>query len=393
MLTNQDLQEIINSLESDRIEKTISTTNTDKFCEAICAFSNDLPSHKLPGYLIIGVNDNGNRSGLTVTDELLLNLAANRSNGNILPLPTITVQKYSFSDGDIAVIEVLPNDMPPVRYKGRVYIRVGTRKAIANEQEERILSEKRTSLSRTFDSSPCIGSKLSDLNLDIFTLSYLPEAIDKNILEENSRETHLQLASLRFYDLEKDCPTNAGLILFGNNPLYFLPGAYIQFVRFDGTDLSNEPINEKQFSGDLINLLRSLDEFVKMQINQKPVPVSTLKEDIEEDYPYLAIRELLMNAIMHRDYSTNAPIRFYWFNDRIEIQNSGGLYGNARPENFPNQNDYRNPVIAESLKVLGYVNRFSRGVIKSQELLKNNNNPSPEFIIDQPEYLLVKIFK
>lgn len=393
MLTNQELQEIITNLESDRIEKTTSTTDTDKFCEAICAFSNDLPAHKLPGYVIIGVDDKGNRTGLNVTDRLLVNLAAIRSDGNILPLSAMTVQEYSFSDGDVAVIEVLPSDMPPVRYKGRVFIRVGPRKAIANEQEERILSEKRTSRTRTFDSSPCIGSKLSDLNLELFTLSYLPEAIDKNILEENSRETHLQLASLRFYDIEKDCPTNAGLILFGNNPLYFLPGAYIQFVRFDGTDLSNEPINEKQFSGDLINLLRSLNEFVKMQINHKPVPVSALKEDMDEDYPYLAIRELLMNAIMHRDYSTNAPIRFYWFNDRIEIQNSGGLYGSARPENFPNQNDYRNPVIAESLKVLGYVNRFSRGVIKSQELLKNNKNPEPEFIINHPEYLLVKIFK
>jgi predicted HTH transcriptional regulator len=81
-----------------------------------------------------------------------------------------------------------------------------------------------------------------------------------------------------------------------------------------------------------------------------------------------------MNAIMHRDYESNAPVKFYQFTDRIEIVNPGGLYGNARPENFPNVNDYRNPVIAEAMKVLGYVNRFNRGIARVKVELKENGN-------------------
>lgn len=92
------------------------------------------------------------------------------------------------------------------------------------------------------------------------------------------------------------------------------------------------------------------------------------------NYPYEAIRELAMNLIMHRTYETNAPARFYEYSDRIEMDNPGGLYGKVQPENFPHVNDYRNPVIAEAMKVLGYVNRFNRGISMVQEQLEANKN-------------------
>ncbi|ALO29461.1 hypothetical protein PGS_00007200 [Porphyromonas gingivalis A7A1-28] len=86
-----------------------------------------------------------------------------------------------------------------------------------------------------------------------------------------------------------------------------------------------------------------------------------------------------MNAIMHRDYEGNAPIQFYEYDDHIEIQNPGGLYGKVSPDNFPNVSDYRNPFIAEAMKVLGYVNRFSRGVYRVQKELEENGNGQASF--------------
>src|SRR5690606_9527775 len=117
-------------------------------------------------------------------------------------------------------------------------------------------------------------------------------------------------------------------------------------------------------------------------VERKPVPVSVLREEQVLNYPYWALRELVMNAVMHRDYQSNTPIRLYQFDDRIEIMNAGGLYGNARPENFPNVNDYRNPVIAETMKVLGYVNRFSRGVSRVNEEFLENGNGKAVFNFD-----------
>jgi ATP-dependent DNA helicase RecG len=393
MITKEELSNLLKDLESDRVERTISTTNTDKFCEAICAFANDFPNHKKNGYLIIGVDDKGNPSGIEVTDKLLKDIAGIRDDGNVLPKPALTVQKYEIDNKEVAVVEVYPSLFPPVRYRGRVWIRNGPRKAIAAEAEERILSEKRTSLAKTFDAYPCLASKIDDLDSQSFKTTYLPSAIDAETLAVNHREVKAQMASLRLFDLPHDCPTNAGVILLCNNAKYYLSGAYIQYAKFAGNEITDALLNEKEFIGDLISLMNQLDSFVSNNIISKSSFSSVLKEDIIMQYPFKAIREALNNAIMHRDYESNAPIKFYEFEDRIEISNPGGLYGSATPDNFPHQNDYRNPIIAEALKVLGYVNKFNRGIATIKNELEKNGSREPYFEYKLPHVFGVTIFK
>lgn len=390
MLTEDQLCTLLSDLEADFVERTISTSNTDKFGQAICAFANDLANRRAPGYLLIGVKDNGSLSGLTVTDELLQNLAALRADGNIQPLPAITVTRFSLAGGDVAVVEVQPADLPPLRYKGRVWIRVGPRRATATEQEERILTERRIAHARTYDALPCLESTLADLSEERFILTYLRRAVAEDILAENQRSLKHQLASLRFYDLRQDCPTNAGILLFADQPTYYLPGAYVQFVRYAGSDPASQVIDEKRAIGDLRTVLQTLDLLLDVNLRQHPVAVTTLREEIVTDYPRVAIRELLLNAVMHRNYQANAPIRFYWFSDHIRIDNPGGLYGEVSPENFPDAVDYRNPIIAEATRVLGYTNRFGQGIARTVKALELNGNPPPEFSFD-PHWFIVRI--
>jgi len=390
MISEEQVRELLRSSETDRVEKTVSIKNTDKFAEAITAFANDMAGNGRPGYLVIGAHDDGTLGGLTVTDELLLSLAALRSDGNIQPLPTIVVLKFSLDGGDVAIVEVPVSDLPPLRYKGRVYIRVGPRKAIATEQEESILSERRVSKASTFDALPCLEAALSDLVIDLFQTTYRPQAVSADIIAENGRSLEQQLAALRFFNSKTHCPTNAGIILFGRNPLAFLPGAYLQFLRVDGNSLADPILAEKEFSGDLLNLLRSLDEFLKVQVKETIETASTLRELTVYDYPPAALREYLMNAILHRSYSSTAPDRFYWFRDFLEIQNPGGLYGEASPENFPAQNAYRNPIIGEAMKALGYVNQYGRGVLRAEAALAQNGNPKPHYQFER-DYFLARI--
>ena len=391
MLTSEQLQALIADHESDRVELTESTGNTDKFGEAICAFANDFPKHSQPGYLIVGVTDKGAPIGLTVTDHHLRRLGELRSNVNLEPLPAMTVQKYSLPAGDVAVAEVVPSDLPPVRYKGRVWIRVGPSRRGASQQEERILVERRTSLQRSFDARPCAGCSVEALVPDLFLTAYLPAAVAPDIIEENNRSVREQLASLRLYDIDVNRPTNAAVLLFGKDPLRWIPGAWVQFVRWDGDTMATDVVEQKQLSGDLINVLRALDSFVAALIRSRPVTDSALRERIDADYPTVAIRELLLNAIMHRSYESNAPVYFHWFADRIEIQSPGGLYGMASPENFPTRTDYRNPVVSEAMATLGYVNRFGRGVMRAQEALRKNGNPEAEFELQDPANVLATI--
>lgn len=288
-------------------------------------------------------------------------------------------------------MEVLPSDLPPVRYKGRVYVRVGPRKAVASEQEERILSERRVALARSFDARPCIGAAIDDLALGQFD-AYRREAIDAETIAVNHRPLEQQLASLRLYDPDRECPTYAGILLFGKNPRFFLPGAYVQYLKLPGTDLTDMPEDQAEISGDLFSVLHELDMRLKVLIQTTLRSVSSLQEKLLPDYPEKALRELLMNAVMHRNYDSNAPIRFYVFSDHIEIQSPGGLYGEATRENFPTRNSYRNPIIAEAMKSLGFVNRFGYGVQRAQALLSENGNPPAEFEFDE-HTVLVKVYR
>ena len=155
-----EIRALLNDLESDRIERTISTTNTDKFGQAICAFANDLPNHQMPGFLFLGVLDNGEIQGVDVTDELLKNVAAIRTDGNIQPQPSMIVEKVSMEEGEIVMVKVDPSVFPPVRYKGRIWIRTGPRRGVANENDEHILMEKRRANVKSFDSSPCLNATM-----------------------------------------------------------------------------------------------------------------------------------------------------------------------------------------------------------------------------------------
>ena len=126
------------------------------------------PNTGKPGYLFIGADNDGKPSGLHYTDDLQKDLAGIRSEGNILPQPVMQVYKVTLPEGDIAVIEVQPSKLPPVRFRGRIWIRVGARKAIANEEEERILMERREFNTPNFESELCLSATLEDLDLDIF---------------------------------------------------------------------------------------------------------------------------------------------------------------------------------------------------------------------------------
>lgn len=383
-MTKEEVLELIHSDESYRIELTASTTDKDKFQEAICAFSNDMPGSRKKGYLLIGVRNNGNIDGLKVDDELLKSISALRSTGNILPLPVMHCEKVEMDGGDVLVVEVTPSFNTPVRYRGRTFIRIGPRKDIASAEEERILSERCTDSIATFDVMPCREATLDDIDVDYIKEHYLPQTISPETLAEDKRSIKEQMASLRLFSMRYDCPTMAAVILFGKDPRYFLPGDYVQFVRFAGKTKATEVMNERQFKGGLAMLLPRLESFVgDAVVTQRPVPVSLFREKTVTNYPQAALRELLMNACMHRDYQSNTPIRLYQFEDHIELMNPGGLYGEARPENFPNVNAYRNPVIAEAMKYMKYVNMFNRGIGSVQENLKKNGSDKAVFMVDK----------
>lgn len=390
MLSDGELLVLMTDPETDRVERKRAVDRGD-IRQAICAFANDLPNYRQPGVIFVGVNDDGTCAGLPVTDELLRMLADMRSDGNILPFPTMTVQKKQLNGCDVAVVEVQPSYNPPVRFNGRVWIRVGPRRATATAEEERRLREKQLWGNLPFDQQPVMRATLDDLDMDLFQRNYLPAAVAPDVLAQNQRSVEEQLAALRFLDRQGN-PNVAAILTFGKDPVRWLPGAYLQFVRLDGTELTDPIKDQKEITRPLPELLHQLDEILELNIMTASDIRSGPTEIKSPDYPIVALQQLSRNAILHRTYeSTNAPVRIYWFSDRIEIYSPGGLYGQVTEENFgqPGATDYRNPLLAEAMKVLGYVQRFGMGIPLARRELEKNANPPPEFQFTAPGVLVV----
>jgi len=396
-LTDEELLALIHDLESDRAERKQAWAGNapEKGRQAVCAFANDLPNYGLPGVLFVGVKDDGTPMGqeFVVTDELLQTLADIKTDGKITPPPTLTVAKRSLLGRDVAVVTVWPADAPPVRLDGRIWIRTGPRRGQASAQDERVLNEKRRYRDQSFDTHPVSSSSIEDLSRSYFENEYLPQAVARDVLEVNGRSYEERLASLGMIaSVDEPTPTVVGLLALGKSPRTWVPSAYIQFLRIRGTQWGDPVADEAEIDGNLDTMLRRLDEKLKATLTVTVDFTSgTTTEVRATPYPLSALQQLARNAVMHRTYEgTNAPVRIYWFDDRIEISNPGGPYGAVTQENFgrPGASDYRNPVLAAVLKNIGFVQRFGFGIAEARRAMQANGNPMPEFQVEPTNVLV-----
>ncbi|MBP7649376.1 MAG: putative DNA binding domain-containing protein [Phenylobacterium sp.] len=363
------LEAMMLDLESDCVERKQSFQGDapQKVREAVCAFANDLAGHGEPGVVLIGVHDKGTpMPDFVVTDELLRSLADIKTDGNIVPPPTLLVEKRRLQGSEVAVISAWPCDTPPVRYKGRIHVRWGPRRGLATAQDERILNERRRHRDRPFDIQPITSATMAHLSRIRFELEYLPALVAPDVLQANDRSYEQKLAATKMIVDEADSiPTVLGLLTLSNKPSDQIPGAWGQFLRLAGIEISAPIVDEETVYGTVSDQIRRLEEKLAAHNLRSVRFADVVTEERHEKYPAEALRQLLRNAYMHRSYEmTNAPIRVYWFDDRIEITSPGGPYGSVTLENFgqPGIADYRNPNLAEAMRALGLVQRFGIGI-------------------------------
>lgn len=387
-LPDAELEEMMDHGESFHVEykETLNGDAPTRIREAVCAFSNDLPGSGQAGVVFVGLKDTGEASGIEINDQLLIQLSAIKTDGNIVPPPSMLVEKRTLNGKQVAAVVVLPSDSPPVRFQGAIHVRYGPRRGIATEQDERILNERRRAHTIPFDIQPVPGATVSDLILSRFDEEYLPRAFSAEILEANRRSREQRLATAKMIASVADpTATVLGLLVLGKRPRDFIPNSYIQFLRIDGTELSDPIVDEETIDGTLPEILRRIDEKMKAHIRTSIDLTQADLERRESTYPLEALQQITRNAVMHRTYeATNAPVRVNWFRDRVEIHNPGGAFGVVTRENFgrPGVTDYRNPNVAEALKVYGYVQRFGAGIAIARRALRDHGHPEPEFFVE-----------
>lgn len=384
-LDDVTLEKLLREGEGFRVElkESLAGSAPTAIREAVCAFANDLPGSGAPGVVFVGIRDNRDPVGIAVTDRMLQQLSDIKTDGHILPPPSLFVEKRTLRGAEMAVVTVLPSDSPPVRYRGDIHIRIGPRRGIATAQDERILNEKRRSLDIPYDIWPVRRASITDLSLRRFEEEYLPHAFSPEALEANERNVEQQLAATKMIVADDDpTPTILGLLVLGKQPRFFIESAYIQFLRIDGVEWSDPITDEQVIDGTISDVLRRTDDKLRSHIRTRVDITSGDLEQRTSTYPLEALQQITRNAVMHRAYEqTNAPVRITWLNDRIEIISPGGPFGAVTQESFgrPGVVDYRNPNLAEALRSLGYVQRFGVGIPTARRLLAKNGNPEPDF--------------
>lgn len=252
-------------------------------------------------------------------------------------------------------------------------------------------SVRRRSRNLPFDAQPVPGAKFDDLDLYLFERSHPRDVLNRDVPAADGRTVTERLSALRLITMD-GVPTNTGIMVLGIDPTEFLPGAYLQFLRIDGTDLTAPIIYECRLTTALPFLLRELDELLRLNIRTSVRIGDGLRDQRQPDYPLVALQQLTRNAILHRSYEGTSPVRLTWYTDRVEIYSPGGPYGAVTVGNFgrPGVTDCRNPNLAEMMRGLDHLKKLGAGLPIAHLALKENGNPPAEFTAD-PAYVGVVV--
>lgn len=154
---------------------------------------------------------------------------------------------------------------------------------------------------------------------------YLPTVIPPDEWDSDDRSFEQQLHSQRL--AREGAPTWGALIAFASDPLAFVPGAGLEFLRLQGNEVTTPTLSKHTLAGRLDEVARRLDELIRLHVATRVRVAGTLTEQRSPDYPADALRQLAHNAIMHRSYEgTHTPVRIYWYADRVQIVSPGGLF-------------------------------------------------------------------
>lgn len=293
---------------------------------------------------------------------------------NIEPKITPDIEILPWRDTYLLKIEIFPGASRPHYYKkyGQdkgTYIRVGSTNRLADSS---MINElQRYQSLKTFDEEVNYASSSEDIDFKAASECF-------SEIKTLKREDLFAL-SIQSKQKSKIHPTNGGILLFGKNRLEQFPDAWIQAGRFDGTNKDKITDTKKITSYPSLAIIEAID-FIKKHA-QMALDISNIKHKKSWSIPLIAIREAIINAIVHADYTQKgSPIRIAIFNDRIEIENPGLLlFGLTIEDLLDHVSKIRNRVIAKTFNKLGLIEQWGSGIGRIISECLKSGLPEPKF--------------
>ena len=287
----------------------------------------------------------------------------------IIPLPQLlTVQ------GMPMIVIRIPRGMPYIyALSGRYLYREGVRNVALPPHKLRRLILERGDV--TYEAEPARNATTDDL--DWVQVEFYADSLSG--MGGISPEQVLVKRGCMVYHQGELRPTNAGILLFGRDPQQFIRGSDITAARFAGTEMG-DVFTRQDINGTLPQQIRRAETFLVDNLRKGVHLGSKMARTEQMEYPLKAVRELVVNAVAHRDYSIHGDgIRLYIFSDRLDITSPGGLPGPVTIDNIVNERFSRNSVIVQVLSDMGFIERLGYGVDRVLALMQEDHLPEPEF--------------
>ena len=233
--------------------------------------------------------------------------------------------------------------------------------------------------SRYYEDEPVFRSSIEDIDMD-FVAEYCKKIGYGKSAEEYIRQNNDYIVK---HDGREEM-SGAALLLFGKNPQRFFPRARVRFIRYDGIEAKvgteMNVIKDEVFNGHILDVVRQALDFVRSQIKEHTKLGNDGRFVTTPEYPEFAWKEIIINAIAHRDYSIKGTdIQIKMFDDRMTVESPGSLPGIVRLNNLRTVHFSRNPKIAEFLHQYEYVKEFGEGVDRMFNEMENAGLPDPEY--------------
>ena len=326
--------------------------------------------------MILGVDDNKNIVGIKNAEQFAVEIQ-NYLVSNIVPIAPISVLPISYKKKELILISVWEGAKKPYSFKQVIYNRVGSNTIVAKNTEILNLIENRKKADFNWERMPVLGAELEELD------SYEIQRTIELVKKRDSQRTFINEEDFLIQQglLVNGNITNACIVLFGKKPTRFIPQSKIRLTVYPDRNATNTFLEDRFFEGNIFSNITSVFTYLDA-LYAKTIKIEGLHRTEKKNYPEIALREGILNAIVHRDYnSANGFLHISIFSDRTEISNYGSLPDGITVADLKKEHPsiLRNPDIANICFVRQYIEMVGSGIIRILSECKKNGFKTPKW--------------
>ena len=326
------------------------------------------------GIILIGVSDNGEIRGITIGKETLRNWS-NRIAQATEPRVVLEIESVDMEGKSVLLIRIAECRIKPISVKGVCYRRVGNSNRVMSPQE--IAQMHLNTVGQSWDQLLVTSAGIDDI-ADKKVEWYLTR---RETIRNVAKPQDMSLtALLRNIDglSDEETPTHAGILFFGKYPQRFFQNAQLRVVRFKGTSVTHPVIDRLDCSGALWEMVDAAEEFIRKNIRLLSLRTSkSFQRDDKFEYPLAALREAIINALIHRNYQKHSDVRVFIFDNRVEIINPGTFPEGVSPD--APVHEPVNPILSQFMYDVGFIERYGSGIKMMHRLCREWGNKEPRY--------------